>query len=105
MRFRKTDGRRRPDGLAVAQVKSGRVNPADVQAFRGALDDANADLGIFITMADVSDGVRAAARRAGRVTIGDSDYPIVQVWSLADYFEGRFPDLPIPASWERRRLL
>ena len=105
MRFRKTDGRRRPDGLAVAQVKSGRVNPADVQAFRGALDDANADLGVFITMADVSDGVRAAARRAGRATIGDSDYPVVQVWSLADYFEARFPDLPIPASWERRRLL
>ena len=105
MRFRKTDGRRRPDGLAVAQVKSGRVVPGDVQAFRGALADADADLGVFVVMGEVSDGVRAAARRAGRVTIGDHDYPAVQVWSLADYFDGRFPDLPIPASWERRRLL
>ena len=105
MRFRKTEGRRRPDGLAVAQVKSGRVGPGDVQAFRGALADANADLGVFVVMGEVSDGVHAAARRAGRVTIGDHDYPAVQVWSLADYFEGRLPDLPIPASWERRRLL
>ena len=105
MRFRKTEGRRRPDGLAVAQVKSGRVGPGDVQAFRGALADAGADLGVFVVMGEVSDGVHAAARRAGRVTIGDHDYPAVQVWSLADYFEGRLPDLPIPASWERRRLL
>ena len=105
MRFRKTEGRRRPDGLAVAQVKSGRVAPADVQAFRSALDDANADLGVFLTMDEVSAGVRAAAGRAGRVAIGDREYPTVQLWSLADYFAGRFPDLPIPASWERRRLL
>ena len=105
MRFRKTEGRRRPDGLAVAQVKSGRVAPADVQAFRSALDDASADLGVFVTMDEVSAGVRAAAGRAGRVAIGDREYPVVQIWSLADYFAGRFPELPIPASWERRRLL
>ncbi len=104
MRFRKTD-RRRPDGLAVAQVKSGRVNPGDVQAFRGALDDANADLGVFITLDEVSAGVQAAARRAGRVAIGDRQYPIVQLWSLADHFAGCPPELPIPAAWERQRLL
>ena len=105
MRFRKAEGRRRPDGLAVAQVKSGRVNPGDVQAFRGALADAKAHLGVFVTLDEVSDGVHAAARRAGRVAIGEREYPVVQLWSLVDHFAGRLPDLPIPASWERRRLL
>ena len=112
MHFPKPNGRGRrknETGVAVAQVKSGQWNVQDVRELIGAMDDpaVSADLGVLIVLA--TPGPRsqapAAAARAGIVKIGGRNYPRVQIWPITDFFEGRFPDLPIALGRESRRLL
>ena len=75
----------------VSQVKGGHTNPGAVQAFNGARQEAGADLGIFICFADrVTTRMRDAAANAGRFM----DVPVVQIYTIEDYFEGRYPQLP-----------
>ena len=103
-------GRRRSEtGKAIAQVKAGRWTLNDLRALIGAMDDPHspAELGVLIVM--TPPGARsqapAVAARAGVTRIDDHDYPRVQIWPIAEYFEGRFPDLPIAIGREYRRLL
>ena len=78
----------------VSQVKGGSTNPRDVQAFNGARQQAGADLGIFTCFEDrVTDGMRNAAASAGLFM----DAPIVQLYTVEDYFDGRKPKLPVAA--------
>lgn len=75
----------------VSQVKGGHTNPGAVQAFNGARQEAGADLGIFICFADrVTTRMRDAAANAGRFM----DVPVIQIYTIEDYFEGRYPQLP-----------
>ena len=112
MLFRKPNraGRLRGEtGRAVAQVKSGRWTLNDLRALIGSMHDPHnpAELGVLIVM--TPPGARsqapAVAARAGVTRIDDHDYPRVQIWPIAEYFEGRFPDLPIAIGREYRRLL
>ena len=75
----------------VSQVKGGSTGPGDVQAFNGARQQAGADLGIFTCFDDrVTQGMRDAAASAGRFM----DTPVVQIYTVEDYFIGRVPALP-----------
>ena len=75
----------------VSQVKGGRTNPGQVQAFNGARQQAGADLGIFTCFEDrVTTGMRDAAASAGRFM----GVPIIQIYTVEDYFAGRFPEFP-----------
>ncbi len=75
----------------VSQVKGGHTNPGAVQAFNGARQEAGADVGIFICFADrVTMRMRDAAANAGRFM----DVPVIQIYTIEDYFEGRYPQLP-----------
>ena len=75
----------------VSQVKGGHTNPGAVQAFNGARQEAGADLGIFTCFADrVTPRMRDAAANAGRFM----DVPVIQIYTIEDYFEGRHPQLP-----------
>ena len=103
-------GRRKSDtGVAIAQVKSGRWSVQDVRALIGAMEDpsTSADLGVLVVMEPP--GTRsqapATAARAGITQIGRHSYPRVQIWSIADFFAGRFPDLPIAFGRESRTML
>ncbi len=72
----------------VSQVKGGTTSPGHVQAFNGARQQAGADLGVFTCF-------------EGRVTTGMRntglfmDAPVVQIYTVEDYFEGRRPKLPL----------
>lgn len=78
----------------VAQVKGGHTNPGQVQAFNGARQQAGADLGIFTCFGDrVTGGMRNAAANAGQFM----DTPVLQIYTVEDYFEGRRPKLPVAA--------
>jgi len=93
-------------GLAVAQVKSGRAGAPDIQQFKGAMVEHQADIGIFVVMRRENRTrpmVRDAAAE-GNVTIGRTEYPRLQVWSIEEYFEGLLPRLPEPLSLRRRRF-
>ena len=52
--------------------------------------------GIFITLGRVqpSRNVMAEIAQAGKLTIGATDYPRLQLWSIQDYFDGMEPKLP-----------
>ena len=78
----------------VSQVKGGSTNPGHIQAFNGARQQAGADLGIFTCFEDrVTTGMRNAAVGAGLFM----ETPVVQIYTVEDYFEGRKPRLPVTA--------
>ena len=78
----------------VSQVKGGSTGPSDVQAFNGARQQAGADLGIFTCFKDrVTSRMLDAAMSTGRFM----ETPIIQIYTVEDYFEGRRPALPIAA--------
>ena len=78
----------------VSQVKGGHTNPGHVQAFNGARQQAKADLGIFTCFEDrVTNGMRDAAVNTGKFMSA----PVVQIYTVEDYFEGRRPALPVAA--------
>ena len=75
----------------VSQVKGGGTGPGDVQAFNGARQQAGAELGVFTCFVDrVTNGMRDAAASAGRF----KDTPVIQIYTVEDYFAGRKPELP-----------
>ena len=75
----------------VSQVKGGGTGPGDVQAFNGARQQAGADLGIFTCFEDrVTQRMRDAAASTGRFM----EVPVVQIYTVEDYFVGRIPSLP-----------
>ncbi len=75
----------------VSQVKGGRTNPGDVQAFNGARQQEGAHLGIFTCFGDrVTSRMRDAAASTGSFM----GVPAVQIYTVDDYFEGRRPRMP-----------
>ena len=77
----------------VSQVKAGKTNPGHVQAFNEARRQAGAELGVFTCFEDrVTAGMRNAAVNAGRF---QGKWPVVQIYTVEDYFAGRLPDLPM----------
>ena len=76
----------------AAQVKGGQTNPGHVQGFNGARQQAGADLGIFTCFEDrVTTGMRDAAASTGQFM----NVPVVQIYTVDDYFDGRRPRLPV----------
>jgi len=78
----------------VSQVKGGGTGPGDIQAFNGAIQEANADLGVFTCFEDrVTPRMRDAAASTGRFM----DTPVVQIYTVEDYFSERKPQMPMLA--------
>lgn len=76
----------------VAQVKGGNTNPGHVQAFNGARQQAGADLGIFTCFENrVTGGMKNTAASTGLFM----DVPVVQIYTVEDYFDGRKPAMPV----------
>lgn len=76
----------------VSQVKGGSTGPGDVQAFNGARQQAGADMGIFTCFENrVSVEMKNAAASTGRFM----DVPVIQLYPVEDYFEGRKPAMPV----------
>ena len=110
MHFAKPNGKGRRNwetGKAVAQAKSGNIGVADLRSFIASMRQANADLGVFITMDPPgrSSTIPQTAAREGFTKIGDREYPKIQIWTMSDYFDRRIPDLPIPMGREQRRMI
>ena len=93
-------------GLAVIQVKSGNVGRSDVREFKGAMETAKADLGVFVVMDAQQPGSRleSEAVTAGFTTILGEEYRKIQIWSIEEHFAGIRPKLPNPVGYENRRM-
>ena len=95
-------------GTVLAQVKAGKTIPIDaVRAFRTAMDNAKAELGVFITLEPLSQrhGAWTEAARMGKVEVRGREYDRLQLWSIQDFFQARRPNLPPPAQTRNPRLL
>ena len=85
-----------PSNLVVAQVKGGKTfHLGQFRDFLHVLERENAACGIYITLEQVrSRSARAEAIAKGDIQVGARRYPRVQLWSIQEYFERRFPELP-----------
>ena len=78
----------------VSQVKGGKTGVGDIRDFNGSRQQAGADLGIFTCFDDrVTDGMKNTAANAGRFM----QSPIIQIYTIEDYFDGRRPVMPVLA--------
>ena len=85
--------------LVIAEVKSGRsLNPNQVRAFRTAMRDVNAAIGIFITLHPVTRGMKNLAEEEGTIEHNGRYYPRLQFWQITDtYFEEGI--IPVNLPW------
>ena len=90
----------RPDthdsDLVLAQVTGAQgFNLGKFRDFLHVVERENAAAGVYVTLdRRGTDAALAEARGKGEIVVGASRYPRVQVWSIADYFDGRTPQLP-----------
>ncbi len=84
----------------IAEVKSGRsLNLNQVRAFRTAMQDANAAIGIFITLHPITRGMRNLAEAEKAIEHNGQRYPRLQFWQITDtYFEEGA--LPVNLPWQ-----
>ena len=84
--------------LVLAQVKGGEFKPNDLRAFRGVMASEEAALGIFITLRKLEGRQRRNAERElagfGMFQQGASEFPRLQLWSIEEYYDDRFPYMP-----------
>lgn len=84
-------------GRLLVQVKGGRrIGPAQIREFRTVLNDAKADMGIFFSRAEPSGEMKREASAAGFCRLGHQSVPKLQIVSLADWFAGKHPSMPVP---------
>ncbi len=84
-------------GKAVAQVKGGNYTLGHIRDFRTAMQNQDADLGVFVVTSPPSSGMRTEASRAGtyRHPLFDMEVPALQIYEIQDYFSGVLPKLPL----------
>ncbi len=71
----------------IAEVKSGRsLTPNQVRAFRTAMQDQGAAIGIFVTLHPVTRGMRNLAEAEGFFEHNNKRYPRLQFWQINDSY-------------------
>ena len=83
-------------GKAVAQVKGGNYTLGHIRDFRTAMQNAEADLGVFVVTRPPTQGMRTEAARAGtyRHPFFDMESPALQIYEIQDHFRDTPPRLP-----------
>jgi len=79
----------------LVSVKGGKqLNPGMVRDLVGTVTREEATFGVLITIHQPTSGMQKEAVVAGLVDIGLSHYPKIQIWTIADFFNGKKPNLP-----------
>jgi hypothetical protein len=84
-------------GRAVASVKGGKtVAPQFVRDLLGTVQTQQADMGILITIAEPTAGVKDAANHGGTYTwpVNARQFPKIQVLTVAELLSGKRPQMP-----------
>ena len=83
-------------GKAVAQVKGGNYTLGHIRDFRTAMQNTEADLGVFVVTSLPTRGMRTEASRAGtyRHPFLDMEVPRLQIYEIQNHFAGVLPRLP-----------
>ena len=83
-------------GKAVAQVKGGNYTLSHIRDFRTAMQNVDADLGVFVATSPPTRGMQTEAVRAGTYPYSflDGDIPVLQIYEIQNYFSDVLPILP-----------
>ena len=84
-------------GKVVAQVKGGKPALGHIRDFRTAMDNVDADLGVFVVTKPPSQGMLREASLSGtyRHPLFDMDAPRLQIYEIQNYFNDLLPTLPL----------
>lgn len=79
----------------LAQVKGGKYKIGELRDFMGTLARERAAIGVYTTVNPIrASGAKAETAKRGTLTLGATEYPRAQLWSIQDYFDNRMPMLP-----------
>ena len=83
-------------GKAVAQVKGGNYTLSHVRDFRTAMQNTEADVGVFVVTTPPTRGMQTETTRAGtyRHPFLDMEIPVLQIYEVQNHFRGIPPRLP-----------
>ena len=84
-------------GKAVAQVKGGNYTLGYIRDFRTAMQNEEADLGVFVVTSPPSRGMETEASRTGTYNHPSYEFscPKLQIYQIQDYFRNISPNLPL----------
>jgi len=80
----------------IIQVKGGGYTLESVQRLKSTMDDENAPLGVFLALKQPSKGMLSYAASLGKWQMPGSlkEYPVMQIFTIENYYIGNRPDLP-----------
>ena len=79
----------------LAQVKGGKYQLGQLRDFLGVMEREQAAMGLYTTVEPIrAAGARTEVTHKGFLTLGASQYPRAQLWSIEAYFNNSMPQLP-----------
>lgn len=80
----------------ILEVKGGGYQPKDVRALAHVLEREGSPLGVIIALKPPTKGMLKEAAALGTWEMPGSrkSYPVMQIMTIQNYFDGRLPDLP-----------
>lgn len=84
-------------GKLLVQVKGGKRSGAPmVREFKDVMNRERAELGIFFSRSEATPDMKKEAALLGESRIGGKNFKRLQLCSLAEWFSGQRPELPVP---------
>ena len=82
--------------LALAQIKGGKFSLSHLRDFIGVNKRDKAALGCYVTLEPVhTTAARTEVANTGKISVSGYKYPRIQIWPISDYFDARYPLLPV----------
>ena len=80
----------------IIEVKGGGYQPKDVRSLAHVLQREESPMGILIALEPPTKGMLSAAAELGKWAMPGSrkSYPVMQIMTIQDFFDGKKPELP-----------
>jgi len=81
----------------IVSVKGGeQLNPGMIRDLAGTVGRERAEMGILLSLEKPTPGMSGEASKSGTYTspLTGQSYPRLQLFTVADHFEGRAPKMP-----------
>jgi site-specific DNA-methyltransferase (adenine-specific) len=95
--FFNDEGKNAKAKKVVVSVKGGKkIGPFMVRDLLGAVENEKAAIGLFVSMAEPTEGMKDAADKAGSYvsSMGDASFPKIQLLTVEELLNGIKPKLP-----------
>ena len=80
----------------IVSVKGGRsLNPAMLRDLKGVVEREKAAMGILLTLAEPTRGIREEEAKSGTYKYGSGHFPKLQVFTVEELMNGKRPNVPL----------